>query len=445
MMTARRNRGFTLVELMVSLVAGLIVTIAVVGIARAATTTFYEAARMSSTEATVRSASERLRQDISRAAYMSTGNIKLARDGQSSVTLKNKIAVKDPMGDATGARYAGLQSLQGLHIVVGGSGNFPIAGAGTQGPNNLSTNNALNPDAIMLGGNFTTDDSYAGIYSTAGGPCGGSQSITLNAAGDAAVRRLLQVSAPLANLQAAFYPSNVDTAARIIDARGCQHFAVVQGVSVVGATGIICLRADDSGNPAVLDGGSTACGAKDTEPVTINPVQTVRWYIGPNAAATLAPTSGTEVAGNKFNLYRDFVDATAAQNPILGTQQIVAEFAVDLKFGIVALDNLNAMRIFEMDLENGGGSGPIEQYTQNAVGTASGGAGPQRVRSVRYRIATRTALADRDANLPGPATGFITRYCVQNASAAGGSCKSFARVRTLVSEVTLLNQLGMTY
>src|SRR5205823_2689367 len=68
MMRERSDQGFTLVELMVSLVAGLIVTIAVVGLARAATTTFFEAARIASVESTVRNASERLRQDLARSS-----------------------------------------------------------------------------------------------------------------------------------------------------------------------------------------------------------------------------------------------------------------------------------------------------------------------------------------------------------------------------------------
>ena len=71
-------RGFTLVELMVSLIAGLIVAMAVVAPARTATNTFYDAVRVLTTEAAVRVASERLRGDLLRAGFMTTGNIKLA-------------------------------------------------------------------------------------------------------------------------------------------------------------------------------------------------------------------------------------------------------------------------------------------------------------------------------------------------------------------------------
>ncbi|MDB4940482.1 MAG: hypothetical protein JWP97_16 [Labilithrix sp.] len=438
----RRARGFTLVELMVSLVAGLIVTIAVVGLARAATTTFFEAARMASTESSIRTASERLRQDLARAAYMSTGNIKLARDGQTGVPLSHKIAVVDPSSSPSGARYTSLQDLQGVQITVGGSGNYPIGPeAGSAGPNNLSTNNGLNPDSIIIGGNFTTDDSYQGTFFTAGA---GGQTVELNSAADAAVRRLLNTADPLASLQAAFQPvAGRAFAVRVVDARGCQHYAVVASLAYSAGKATITLAPDSTGGTALVDGGHGTCGAKDSEPVTINPVQRVRWFIGPNTDATLAPASGTEVAGNKFNLYRDFLDAADPPQPVLAMRQVVAEYATDLKFGITVADAANLLQIYEMDSEGGGGTGNIEKYTQTASTTTPGSPGPQRVRSVRFRIATRTSLSERRQNLVVAPAPYITRYCVEAAPAA--SCTSFARVRTVVSEVALINQLGMTY
>lgn len=442
----RPARGFTLVELMVSLVAGLIITTAVVGIARAATTTFYEAARMSSTEAAARAVSERLRQDLSRTSYMSTGNIALSRDGQPAVAYNQKIAVLDPKTASSGSRYPALNNLQGLHIVVGGSGNFAIPNAGTAGPNALASNNGLNPDAVFIGGNFTTDDSYVGSYVPAPGSCGGSQSITLNPAADSATNRLLSPTDKLAAIRAAFQPvPGHPMAVRILDENNCQNYAVLTGVDYVGSNAVICLNADPGGNPAALGYVGGTCG-QPTGPghlVTINPVQVVRWYVGPNTDATLNPPTGGEAAGNKFNLYRDMMDASSPPAPMVETAQVVAEYAVDLKFGITALDSANHMQVYDMDSEAGGGGGPIEQYTQNASGTLFGQPGPQRVRSVRYRVATRTALADRDSYLGGAPPPYMTRYCIQNVTAA--NCKSFARVRTLVSEVTLLNQLGMTY
>lgn len=442
-----RNRGFTLVELMVSLVAGLIVTIAVVGLARAATTTFFEAARIASVEATVRTASERLRQDLLRASYMSTGNIRLARDGAGGVPMSHKIAVANPsaVGGFGGSRYNALNDLQGVRIIVGGSGTFPIANAGTAGPNALSLNNVLNPDAAILGGNFTTDDSYQGTFSTTGGSCPGGQMVTLNSLADAAVRRLVSGVSPLASTQAAFTPvPGRKFAARVVDARGCQHYVVVCAVTATAAGAVINLEQDTASGPALLPGTATNCGARDTEPVTINPVQRVRWYIGPNTDTLLAPATDVEAAGNKFNMYRDFLDAADPPAPIVPMRQIVAEYAADLKFGITVADATNALQVFEMDTDLGGGSGAIDTWTQTASTTTAGQPGPQRVRSVRFRIATRAAIADRTAGLlVPPGAPYLTRYCIEAQPVA--TCKKFARVRTVVSEVALMNQLGMTY
>ena len=71
----RYNSGFTLIELMVSLIAGLAVALAVVALSTEATATFHEEARTAAAEMALRTAAERLRSDLQRAAYMSTGNI----------------------------------------------------------------------------------------------------------------------------------------------------------------------------------------------------------------------------------------------------------------------------------------------------------------------------------------------------------------------------------
>ena len=67
--------------------------------------------------------------------------------------------------------------------------------------------------------------------------------------------------------------------------------------------------------------------------------------------------------------------------------------------------------------------------------------GPQRIRSVRYRLAFRTPFPDRRADLPtnaGPP--YITRYCM-----GPEPCTDWARVRTVISEVALLNQARANY
>ena len=431
------SRGFTLVELMVSLAAGLVVTIAVVGLARAATTTFFEAARISSVEATVRNASERLRQDLARTAYMSTGNIRLARDGAPGVPLAHRIAVPNPsLVGASGSRITALDNLQGVSIIVGGSGLAPIANAGTPA---LSTPNGLNPDALILGGNYTTDDSYVGTLLPGPSLCGG-QIVALNSVSDAAVRRLLGGAVPLAGLQAAFTPVPGRLyAARVVDPNGCQHFVQLCQVAMAGAIGQVHLALDTANNPSVMGTGVTTCGGDPTEDVVISPVHRVRWYIGPNTDPSLDPDPGVEPAASKFNLYREFLDAANPPAPIAATRQIVAEYAIDLKFGITIADAANALQVYEMD--DAIAAPQITLWTQPAGGTAAGGPAPHRVRSVRFRIATRATVPDRRFPLTSsPGAPYLTRYCVDPPG-----CTKYSRVRTVVSEVALINQLGMSY
>ena len=430
-----RRRAFTLVELMVSLVAGLIVTIAVVGLARNATTTFYEEARLSATEATVRSAAERLRQDLTRVAFMSTGNIKLARNDSPSVPFGQKIS--HVPGAITPSRYGALtDNLQGIRINVGGS--F----ASAQGPNLLSGANGLNPDSIELTGNYTTDDSYRGRML-------GNNSVVLTLANDPAVARLLAGPDPDKALRNAFTPGSQTGAippflVRVVDPRGCLHFVVINGAVGTATTATLTFAAAVTGSPILLPTeDQSTCGASPQEEVTINPVQTVRWTIGPTNPA-LAPDVAIGETGNKFDLYREIVDASGASVVSPGGPQVVAEYAVDLKFGLsvdspsAALPPPSNQLTFDMDTDGV----PITNWTQAASTTTAGNPAPHRVRSVRFRLATRASLPDRDAPLSLlPGQPYISRYC----TSAVAPCKKFARVRTIMSEVALINQAGMTY
>ena len=175
--------------------------------------------------------------------------------------------------------------------------------------------------------------------------------------------------------------------------------------------------------------------------------------LGPNsdlpaaAQPLLESTQDLQIRGQKFNLYRQVL---AADGAAAGPPEVVAEYAVDLKFGITVDDPNQAppnnIRVFDLDTDPGGGAGLIDQWTQTASTTLSNQPGPQRVRSVRFRVAARAPLPDRTAplslGLPAPDT-YLSRYCIDNA--APSACTRFARVRTIVSEVALINQAGMSY
>lgn len=430
----RRHRGFTLVELMVSLVAGLIVSIAVVGLAKTATRTFYEQARTAIAQQSTRATSERLRNDLLRASFMSTGNI--ATDPKIARTV----------GATTGSRYAGTTNLQGVYIEVGGS---PVKGNVLE-----NTANGLAPDRITLGGNFTGDDAFIGNWVDPNGTnpklggCGASE-IQMDPAGDAAVyRAITQAATPDVAAKQLFTPDPAKTfIARIQDARGCFHYVQVCEAGYKSNRAYVDINNDSSAKSILTtsDTGNDNCGARVGEQVTIAPVQRVRWSIVANAS-TIALDLDTSVSPNdeKYNLVRETLDASnAAGVPVTTLTQVMAEWAVDLKFGLVIQDiNANTLSIADIDTDPDG-SGTIGK-TAGLVPVVN--PGPQDIRAIRYRLSLRTELPDRTNGLPTVfPPPYLVRYCADKTAPGFAACKSFARVRTIVSEVTLTNQAAMFY
>lgn len=425
----RSRRGFTLVELMVSLVAGVVIAIAVVGLARTATNSFHEEVRMSAVEMALRGASERLRGDLSRAGYMSTGNI---RWDPKCAARRNEGCSR--YGASTN-EIATVWLRRGLSRAT--SGPF-----GSEGTFNLATKNGLNPDVIDIWGNLTSSDSFQGQIISGNGPICGGQLVRINTSEDAALTRLLQGTADSAVatslVSQAFTPFAGTYLARVATViEGKSQFIPVCGVTATPTSATIELQRDTSGT-AILS--SVEGGANEQEYVAINPVSRVRWYIGPNTNAALAPDPQIEVAANKFNLYR----ATLTADGNVANTELVAENTVDLKFGIVAHDVYNTdptKRYVVADFDDT--TNVMEPWVQTPTTTTNQGAGPQRIRSMRYRLSMRSHLPDRTANLvvaPGP---YIARYCIEDVALA--SCKNFVRVRTFVSEVTIFNQARSLY
>jgi hypothetical protein len=90
---------------------------------------------------------------------------------------------------------------------------------------------------------------------------------------------------------------------------------------------------------ADLAGGFTQAGGNcgvdistGARNLRISPLHRVRWRIATNTVAALDPPGTIAPAGSTFMLYRELLDV--AKNPVPGLAQVVAEYAVDLKFGI---------------------------------------------------------------------------------------------------------------
>lgn len=423
----RVRRAFTMVELMVALTAGLVVGAAVMGLSRIATHTFNEEVRTTGTEMSIRVASDRLRGDLSRAAYMSTPNgrvdpLLISPAGNASIDPGNKAP-------------NGLGRLASINLNPGGSYNTYASlklASDAQGLGGTT----LSPDSITLGGNFTTADEYI-VQSVAlnAGPCGGGQ-ITLSR-DSAALLRLTYRADGTAKTDAeatqslfdAFQPISTpgntpNFMARLTDDTGRSQFVILcpQGINVTTGIPTIAVHNDTpilGGFQTGTRGGTTGLGVGR---MTVNPVQLVRWEVRPDATNP-----------EQFNLVRTWLDAYG--NVVNGGTELIAEYAVDLKFAFSVEDRGAAV----------GGrykSFPFNDAQNTTWGTPVGSTtnlGPHLIRSVRFRVALRAAVNDRVNNIASPGEGYLYRYCMDLPTCTGPEPR-YARVRTITGEVALPNQ-----
>lgn len=449
-----RSRGFTLIELLVSLVAGLIVALAVVSLSKSVANQFYEEVRANAAETSVRLAGQRLRADLSRAGMMTTGNI-----------FSDPRTAHAP--GANGAKgIAALQHLTGIRILTGGSltpsSLYGLAGAPAAPPLLAGTPPlALTPDAFAVYGNLTSGDEYFGsVDPTAAGGCGG-EALRLNL-DDPALLRIVRdtTGAPVALPQATSALAQVFAPvaahafyARVTDTKGFYHYATTcpTPVSWDGTTAYVYLQ-NANATLSSVQTGSQFGGVDGFETVSISPIQGAYWFVGRVTTGTMGAAAAlSENAANpalstqKFDLYRAWISSDANGTILTDDAEVVAEYAVDLKLGFTVDD--------PSQLETAVGKSLVLGFTDTAAAkdpwanrditsaTAvipnRGSQGPHRIRSIRYRLSTRTAMPDRDQALPPPpGSDFLYRYQIG---------ANFARVRITQGEIALVNQARMTY
>jgi prepilin-type N-terminal cleavage/methylation domain-containing protein len=467
---ARRSlqSGFTLVELTVALVAGLIVALGIVGLSHEATQTFNEESRSSAAEAAMRTAVDRLRADLARAGYMSTGDILVDPAIAHAPTKNNLQNLLNP-------NFTGMKQLGALTLLEGGS--VTTSGLALS----ASQNPALNPDALLIGGNMTCAEQFDVQMILP--PSGSCQQIMLSAVSPAMYRvattgftdatggvQLRNVFAPVTG--------NGTTAqfmVRLLDDTGhTQYLATCKGGQVAGFNG--------SGQPFVMiDSADTQIlMASDTQgqggisgfaagKAWVNPVQLVRWEITstaqeainqPQLATALGNVVQTgQLDPNKYDLMRSYVDASTGA-VIPQTSEIVAEYAVDLDFAFTVDSSLVGptkpnLVTYPFDDGNSLLWAPDLSKITSLTATPPVNMGPQRIRSVRARLVTRAALPDRTVNVAVlnqyGTEEYMYRYCVGLPGQAAPNCATndgslkWARTRTVTTEVALPNNSGAYY
>jgi hypothetical protein len=399
----RGERGFTLVELMVAMVGGLFVSMTVFAIAKHSSSFSMQQSRIADTTLQTTVGFERLRNDISRAGFLSTPNI-----------------VDDPAVCRAPVYPAWLGRLASVFIEP-----VPLAQLSTE-----STVNGFAPQRIVLAGSYSSGNEFAVRRIDAGPPV--QVVLQPNRLGMAEIG---YPAAPVpATLSKVFQTGRI---LRLVDLSGREQFGKIASVAG-GADPTITLEVA----PAVQfrAGSGVGCGISGFGVGVVASVVNIIRYDIRNLNTPTEPgykpmfRGGPSYESTRRELIREELDLDG--NTIDGTLELISEYAVDLGFSLfVSQANTTLTAVAPADVPGYAG----------VPGTLPTGQGPQRIRAVRAWLSTRSQEADRNAQLiyapavPGPP---LLRMSLDPTNRA---LPPFARVRTLQSTVPLNNQASIPW
>lgn len=416
------RRGFTLVELLIAMAAGLVVATAALVLARNASRFFQHEARFSATHLGAMLGMNRLTTDLQRAAFLSSPNVK----------ADTRIC-----GDK--AWPEGMKRLAGITIRKNGSYAAHAADLVQ------SEANGLRPDSVIIGGAFGTNE----LFDVQGFRDNGGMGWTVSLQGDSfAMGRTIERAAE----GGPDFPT-IFRAGRLLRIATPHNskpyvYGAISGIQQLGPRKIDVRLEPIPALPA-LD--VYKCGVSaGTANSYANPVSRVLYEIrslkGHPQYGPLVASISPEVTGDDGRTELVRVELDAYNNEMPDTLELIAEYAVDLKFGISTA------------VLDGAGQPVVQRYAIDdpalypiAEDIFDNGGDPELIRSVQVRLSTRTRAPDRDVGLEFTAGGqprrlrFLIPGVVPGVNALtdtipAGAPPVFARMRTLHAEVALPNQ-----
>lgn len=397
--------GFTLVELMVALTGGLFISLAVFALARDSGRFYQREARLANATVSGMIGFERLRADIGRAGFLASPNI-----------------VADPQvcGAPNGQWPSALRNLASIQVSAPAV-NYPA----------LQANNRT-PPVLTLAGSYTSSDVY-GAKIVPGGNTVTFELSTIEGAG--ALRRLGNSAMPTTATMTATFPNQ--RALRIVQ-NGMHYYG-----QIVGAAGGAQPTVTINSQPPVQfrSGSAIGCGlsavGSGASAATINVVNFVQYEVRPpQTAAGIAGyktvfTNSADAPGESARTELMRVELDINGQVLDTTEELVAEYAVDLNLQVIALSappNLSDPTLVLVSP----GDPLYTSYTGPVFGTANR---PDRIRSVRVRLGVRSREADRTATIANAANQGLFRFNI-----GSGTAETFARVRTFQADIALHNQ-----
>jgi len=411
----RQRRGFTLVELLVAIIAGLLVAAAAISFSKQSTRFFSQEARIASAQMSVLTGFQRLQSDLSRASYMSTSNMRRDIDN-------NKVCAPNDAANWPDL----LKTLTGLRITRGGSNTVPAP---------MPDGNY--PDSVRVTGSMSSTEVFP-VRTIQEDTSGTGHQVFLQVNTGAMTRSGFGEGADLTTV---FQPGRI---IRIVDQKRKHEYEVITSASFpVGGKPVVTT----DGRLAHEGDGISACGFEGfgigtqanvvniidygIAEVSTHPVYKETVYS--EAGYALGDETRTELIRREVLISDQ--DPPAIEND--PAAEIVAEYAVDLRFGVWATNPGSGVTYLAPS------TAAIDTRMALQANYAPGvrPSGPESVRSVEVRLAVRSREIDRrdntDTTNPVLDGGFMFRYQIPGEAGLG-----FARVRTLLADVALPNQGG---